>query len=139
MKIRSGFVSNSSSSSFCIYGAMVEPYKLQEALVAKGAKEDEIEEMGVQGYIDSWNYKYEMKKKGHSEEEAQKLADERPSLTQFEMYDPYDGEYLYFGFSWSSIEDDETGAEFKAKIEAQLKEFFGEDVSCGTQSEAYYC
>jgi len=35
MKIRNGFVSNSSSSSFCIYGAAIEKDKIDEAAAEK--------------------------------------------------------------------------------------------------------
>ena len=36
MKIRNGFVSNSSSSSFCIFGVVLESYDLQKKFKIKG-------------------------------------------------------------------------------------------------------
>ena len=41
MKIRNGFVSNSSSSSFCIYGTTISKYEIQE--LAKAAGQDQYD------------------------------------------------------------------------------------------------
>jgi hypothetical protein len=80
MKFRQGFVSNSSSCSFLIYGAHVNDYDEE--------KVDELED---------WAYK-------------NNYAIEFPE---------YMG--LYIGKSWSSVKDDETGKQFKEKIEKDLK------------------
>lgn len=84
MKIRNGFVSNSSTSSFCIYGAEIDDdtYEKFEELNIKTFKTLEIE---------------------HGE----------------------NGE-CYIGLSWPSIKDNETGKQFKERIEAKVKELFKE-------------
>ena len=111
MKLRNGFVSNSSTSSFLIYGVCFESSDdLYDAL-----KLDEEPEGGV------WDIIYE-------------LEDELGLAVEL----PYEGDYgVYIGESWSSVKDDETGAEFKARIEKKLKEKFGDDIKFGTYAEAW--
>ena len=90
MKIRNGFVSNSSSSSFCIYGTSVD---------IDGNIEEMIENTGL------------------------------------EIHNYYDT--IYVGRSWSSIKDDETGAQFKESVNKALKNL-GIDAKCGTCEEAWF-
>ncbi len=75
MKIRLGFVSNSSTSSFLIYGVCVDI-----------VDSDEIEEA-----MDAME-------------------------TSLDTHNPY-GENTYIGISWEEVKDDETGAQFKARVE----------------------
>jgi len=138
MKIRNGFVSNSSSSSFCIYGICAEESEIKEALVAKGATKDELED-DLYEYFDNWSYN---RKKREGELTAADISEYEDKFFKpedgFEMHNPYeyDGE-IYLGVEWSSIGNDETGAEFKARIDAKLKDLFGKDVTCSTHSEAW--
>lgn len=113
MKIRHGFVSNSSTTSFCIYGARVEtPYDEE--------KEIQAEESGE--YYDSEEDMYEM---------CEKIGLEHHSP-------PYGDGDSYVGLSWDSIRDDETGAQFKARVEAQLFTHFRvEPCNCRTHEEAW--
>lgn len=139
MKIRQGFVSNSSSSSFCIYGICKESYDIEEILKAKGVTDEELVD-GVSEYFDDWSYKWRLKDKGLSEEEIQKKCDERVTIRGMDIHHPYDGECgAFIGQSWSSINDDETGAEFKARIEKEIKAFFGDDAECSTYKEEWHC
>ena len=75
MKIRIGFVSNSSTSSFLIYGVCIDNVDI-----------DEIEEA-----MDAMN-------------------------VLFDTHNPY-GENTYIGISWEEVKDDETGAQFKARVQ----------------------
>ena len=135
MKIRQGFVSNSSSSSFCLYGVSLEEDEMKEALIEKGyATEEDLSE-GLYEWLDEWSFEYNLKEKGLSKEEiAEKLAN-RP-LAGFE-YESMEGDYHWIGISWKNIKDDETGAEFKALIDKKMKEIFGEDIECGTHQQAW--
>ena len=70
-----------------------------------------------------------------NEEEAEEAWSKRP-LAGFEFEDVM-GCCQFLGISWSSIDDDETGSEFKARIEEKMKMLFGDDVKCGTHEEAW--
>jgi len=135
MKIRQGFVSNSSSSSFCIYGVEIDHKELYELAIRLGF-EVEKEEPEVK-----------TKEQKHLEQflrgKDDKLAEERDGveLYEYESYDPYDlidyineqvikvkcftaycGENYYIGREFKSIEDKETGKSFKKSIENELDE-----------------
>lgn len=91
MKIRRGFVSNSSSSSFCIFGSQVEPddiIQLATCLEIEFDKEDP---------------------------EIYELCEDISCKSGLEYY-IICGEYYYFGRSYSTIKDDETGKQFKDSV-----------------------
>jgi hypothetical protein len=96
MKIRNGFVSNSSSSSFLIYGAAI--------------TQDDAETFEKKAVKAGLEFKYGP--------------------------DGYDNNYI--GLSWDSIKDNETGKEFKERIEKAVEKVMGEKTDCGTHSEAWY-
>ena len=87
MKVRTGFVSNSSSSSFLLYGISF----------------SSLEELGIEvdREAEDFDGEYEMI------EEVFKGLD-------VEM--PCDYDTSYVGLSWSKVGDDETGAQFKARV-----------------------
>lgn len=97
MKVRYGFVSNSSTTSFCIYGAAISSDK----------------------------------------------ADELDSDKELEVHygDPEaDNDGAYVGVSWKRIGDNETGAQFKARIQEAVKKLVGDeakDLNFCTIEEAY--
>jgi hypothetical protein len=84
MKIRNGFVSNSSSSSFLIYGAFI----------------------------------------GDSELAESKMSLINSEGLHIEYGPPYCRDGVYVGKSWDMVGDDETGKQFKSKIEKSLKKIF---------------
>jgi hypothetical protein len=101
MKIRQGFVSNSSTTSFCIYGAFLETY------VGHGWAEC---------HSDMWS---EVKK------------------YNLEIHADQNRGY-YIGRSWDTIQDDQTGKQFKESIKEALKEMTGKDQDCQYFERAYY-
>lgn len=108
---------------------------MKEALIKKGyATEEDLSE-SLYEWMDDWSFEYDLKEKEFSNKEiAEKLAN-RP-LAGFE-YKSMEGEYHWIGISWKYIKDDETGAEFKARINKKMKEIFGEDTVCDTHEEAW--
>ena len=95
MKVRLGFVSNSSSVSFTIYGIWCESDNEFNELEARAG------EFGLEGY-------------------------------------PAQCDGGYIGKDWSSIQDNETGAQFKEHVKQKIRELLGGDPVCGTHSEGYY-
>lgn len=117
MKIRAGFVSNSSSSSFLIYGTFVDTSKLEKLLEKMSPEDSENDKVDPKMYF---------------EERADKLGLDAYS------YCGYDCGGMHVGMSWSSVKDDETGKQFKERVQQKIRELFGEDVECYTSSEAWY-
>lgn len=105
MKTRQGFVSNSSSTSFCIYGAEFQEYDIKELF-------------GEEWY-----------------EELQKIC----NTFDLEYYD-MEYESVYVGRSWSSIDDNQTGKEFKDGVELSIIHAFPslKIKNISTYEEAWY-
>jgi len=110
MKIRCGFVSNSSSSSFLIYGAALENsqtyFKDEESVL--DLLYTAVEEVGQQVCVNH----------------------------------PPEDDYVYIGISWSQVKDDETGAQFKARVEKAVAEVITKvgytgEVKFSTHAEAW--
>lgn len=128
MKIRQGFVSNSSSSSFCIYGAELQdedikkflPEKLQNSSDDKYEWVEEAYELGVEW----WSV-------------ASKIED---ALGEgFSCFHDYEEADFYVGRELKSLKDDETGADFKASVDERLTEVFGDGYCCEFIEETVQC
>lgn len=109
MKIRLGFVSNSSSTSFCIYGLCLEGSKAKEIFKVENVHNLDSVIPGESGL----NY-----------------------VAGQESY------YVYLGRPWSSVEDDETGLQFRTSILQNLKKLLPDQElsfeKLGTHEESWY-
>jgi hypothetical protein len=112
MKMRTGFVSNSSSTSFTIYGVSL--------------SEKDIED----GYKKLFEKEMEYDVSECCEEIADKIG--------LEFHNGQEGYNQYIGRSYTNIKDEETGKQFKDSVATKLKEVFGEDVKCGCHEESWY-
>ena len=120
MKVRTGFVSNSSSSSFLIYGIAVEDIDtLKKSLSKTTPKADEEVEEG-----DEDNYEF-----------LETLLD-KPEAEGLEYHV---SDYCnWIGASWDTVGDDETGAQFKKRVELSIKQLLGKKMKCETIGEVIY-
>ena len=95
MKFRRGFVSNSSSSSFLIFGTIVD----SGTISARARELMDAKEIEVPRYDDWEDNDYE--------------AAELLSTGGLDVNSVFDT--IYIGLSWDRVGDDETGKEFKAR------------------------
>ena len=91
MKVRSGFVSNSSTTSFLIYGTIL-----------KDGEENKVysKELSIE-------------------------------------YGPDYDDKIYLGASWDTVQDYETGKQFKERVKNSIETVLGREVECNTYQEAY--
>ena len=123
MKTRQGFVSNSSSSSFCVYGYCcaleefkdkVKKYLLKTELI----KDDKIDE-----HISNCLFN-------------EGTIEGTDDLSIFSK--DIEENSIYVGKEWCFINDYQTGKEFKNSIQIDINEIFGKDKKCGTYSEGWW-
>jgi hypothetical protein len=114
MKIRSGFVSNSSTTSFCIYGTHVED---RELLTKKMFKKH-----GVADTEDVYGEKF----------------DELVTEAGLEEHIGYDGSDTYLGVSLRHMDDNQTFGDFKKNTKEKIQTFLGKKtVKCEIHEEAW--
>lgn len=112
MKQRLGFVSNSSSSSFLIYGYCIDDSEEIKQLAEK---------LGVE----------------YCEGEEWETLEEIAKKLDLEYVMGEEGYNQYLGKSWDSIKDNQTGAEFKKEIQDKINKAFDEKKECTTHQEAW--
>ncbi len=163
MKVRNGFVSNSSSSSFCIYGFEASMPEADEAIdILKKIKKDnpvffnkcvnekvaKYKELCKKNdYYKSDLAMYELI--ANIDDESIFSDDQTKNRLEDFLSDDAEDFYSLFGLSyhamdycsyvgrdWSSVRDDETGLQFKQSVEAIAK--YLTKSKCSTIEEAWY-
>lgn len=137
MKVRKGFVSNSSSSSFMIYGYCASEGEIKKRLRnGKAAGLKKLVKEHFKEHKASSYYKNETLKEFMfvSDYDFFELLE---CVLDLEIHQPPDDDY-YIGKSWDSMNDDQTKKEFETYVEKRLKELFGEDISVSTLQESWY-
>lgn len=111
MKIRAGFVSNSSSSSFCAFGISLGE---NAGEVFKGM----FQELGLEyDYVEDING-YE------SVENMIEFALENiPMFSDFTYYGNYESDTIYFGRKYNNVDDNVTFGEFRNNVIEALEPF----------------
>jgi hypothetical protein len=107
-----GFVSNSSSSSFCIYGIETSINTLKELLKIKDEQTVLKDLMAI-------------------------LFETNNNKIYVYTIPPYGDEFVYIGREYSTIGDDETGKEFKESVEKTIKKILNEDIKCSIQERSW--
>ena len=112
MKIRNGFVSNSSSSSFHIYGTVLYESELRKIILEKSlATEKEIEEYSIGEFFG----------------DLEDLCDEETTDIELMFFFDSEDEMAYFGREYSSMQDEETLKEFKKTATEKVVSFLGKN------------
>lgn len=122
MKKRIGFVSNSSSTSFCIMGVCVEESELLDLNVTEEIKKKII------SYAKK-HYDFE----GDDWVEAKKVSIEADGLSEFlysagiTHYGDWENSVVYIGNEITNIKDDETWGHFKERTKEKLNSLLGDN------------
>lgn len=109
MKVRIGFVSNSSSSSFCLFGAYI-----KNEDIMKVANTDETEDI------------YELCE----------IITEKTDLKFEGRFDDY--AEPCFGYYPNDQKEDETKAQFRERTEKALSELFGRPVKASYHTDGWF-
>ena len=128
MKYRTGFVSNSSSSSFCIYGIEI-PYEDVEDLITNIENKTENEIISL--------VKLKLEDFINEDDEAYEILEKVEKRFGLSYYIDEDGQ-TFIGRDFISIGDNETGKEFKESTEKILKALFGSDIEITSIEDSVY-
>jgi hypothetical protein len=147
VKVRTGFVSNSSTTSFLIYGVSLRDKSIDLISAIKKFRDNNFQKF--QTILDELlQVNNEL---GLFLSDLDSITDEE-TLIDLLIEDPFTlGEMLgnikiltgssymvYYGKSWDEIKDDETGAQFKERINKKIRKIFGDNVNAYTIADAWY-
>jgi len=150
MKTRIGFVSNSSTTSFCIYGGVINS---PDEISLDGVKK--IREI-IPDVFEKAVHNFEMlpgtAKYGKFMRELDSLSESEQRELRHAMFDHYGvlgvltdlgavknctENKVYIGEMWRNIGLDETGRQFMARIKSSLANVFIDEPECMTIEEAW--
>ena len=138
MKIRNGFVSNSSSSSFLIYGTELEESDIDKFLEKLG--KEKIDKFLKDEHENQLKWSKEAEPYESLEEYINQncLSEALDTLLPKVICLAEENEF-YYGISPSEMYDDETMREFKKRVEEGAKKLMGKKVKCSFISREYQC
>jgi hypothetical protein len=122
MKIRTGFVSNSSSSSFCAYGLFLGKDEFEDRIQKLGYKFKDSEDRGEVVGPDGTEY-----------DSIQEVLD-----ATFGGCVAWEEEWVIIGKTPSEIEDNETGKQFKERVAKEIAPLIEGEEKCSWHCEDYY-
>ena len=143
MKIRNGFVSNSSSSSFCIYGTIVEKDYWN---ILNTIRENSPETFKkIRSLVEKWDDSKDILAWMDDDEETERpdgygdigeiIGEAFEDEIDIHFASGYD-DHIYIGRSWRNIGGEETGNQFKKDIENKIGKILGK-VKFETHEEAW--
>jgi len=144
MKTRKGFVSNSSTTSFFIYGVNLDISgeelikKIQEN-ISEELKQLVLNKNNELAQEAKWRKEYDSFDKYMEQHDDwyELFSDLGKVVKGVTVEQPPDGS-IYIGVDTDSIKEDETGKEFKERIKVLIKSLLGEDIDgFGYHSEAW--
>jgi hypothetical protein len=143
MKIRKGFVSNSSTSSFLIYGTAIDSEDRDVILINEIKKLKTIEEFkSVYKYTDEEIYNIIHQENQTVDQIIKKITEEYEDKWEDLKYDSdlfvgtSDVGY-YIGKSPQSVPNDITFGDWKKQIEEETSKLLGKKVKCSWIEEAW--
>jgi hypothetical protein len=114
MKIRNGFVSNSSTTSFCIYGVDTDLSVLDKFMEKSGSDDEDDDDRDVA---------------------AEKFEEEARDLGLV-VFTDFENEVVFIGRDPETMGDDETGREFKTSTKDKITKLLGKKAgSCSWMAE----
>jgi hypothetical protein len=114
MKFRNGFVSNSSSSSFAIFGAILDYTEFESLMKAQNIEINDDDPECI----------YEALSKITEGTKLEYYIDEECNVA--------------VGRSYNTLGDAETGAQFKADATTKVAKALGKEVECNTCIDSWY-
>ena len=137
MKVRNGFVSNSSTSSFMIYGYQMDQDDFYKIIYKKYSHlfEEELKQINKDNYPDNEMTLEDAIVGGeiYDIEEVLREAGVPIHIIEGEC------ESAYLGVDPSSMDMDETRRQFQERVEKQIRDFVGKKVKCEYIDHDYAC
>jgi hypothetical protein len=122
MKIRDGFVSNSSSSSFCIWGAYIEDPEDVYAILRKKFKEN-FQDKDMRALRKKLCEEHPGDDKDTQYSIAWDEVEFSELMDEIGVFWSSNDDGWWVGQEWCDIGDDETGRQFKERVDAQLQKY----------------